>query len=116
MAVGLVASVSPWKQPAADYVQRAEAMLPMLRQHVPESERLRQVHPDVVAAMKQAGFFRILQPGRLGGAELQMRGMHQVVRTLAKGSASASWILMVMLAHSWILGMFPEDGTGRNRG
>jgi alkylation response protein AidB-like acyl-CoA dehydrogenase len=91
------------------YAQRAEALLPMLRQHAPDSERTRSVHPDVVAAMKQAGFFRILQPARLGGSELPMRDMHRVVRTLATGSSAASWILMVILAHIWILGMFPEE-------
>ena len=92
-----------------DYAQRAEALLPMLRQYAPDDERSRSVHPDVVAAMKQAGFFRILQPTRLGGSELPLREMHRVVRTLARGSSAASWILMVTLAHTWILGMFPED-------
>ena len=97
-------------KPSGDvYVRRAEALLPMLRQYAPDSERSRSVHPDVVAAMKQAGFFRILQPMRLGGAELPLREMHRVVRTLATGSSAASWILMVILAHTWILGMFPEE-------
>jgi 3-hydroxy-9,10-secoandrosta-1,3,5(10)-triene-9,17-dione monooxygenase len=90
-------------------VKRAEAMLPLLLQYAPGSELSRSVHPDVVAAMKQAGFFRTLQSARLGGAELTMRDMHRVVRTLATGSSAASWILMVILAHTWILGMFPED-------
>ena len=89
-------------------VQRAEALLALLRHHAAAGEEEREVHPEVVAAMKQAGFFRILQPVRLGGAGLDLRAMHRVVRVLATGSASASWILMVLLAHSWILGMFPE--------
>ena len=92
-----------------EYAQRARALLPMLRQHAAEGERSRSVPPDVVAAMKHAGFFRILQPTRLGGSGLPLREMHRVVRTLAKGSSAASWILMVMLAHAWMLGMFPED-------
>lgn len=105
-----MSSVAQRLKPSADiYVQRAEAMLPMLRQHVADSEFTRSVHPDVVAAMKHAGFFRILQSTRLGGSELSMRDMHRVVRTLATGSSAASWILMVILAHIWILGMFPED-------
>jgi 3-hydroxy-9,10-secoandrosta-1,3,5(10)-triene-9,17-dione monooxygenase len=84
-------------------------MLPLLRQHAPASDAARSVAPEVVAAMKQAGFFRILQPSRLGGAELGMKAMHDVVRTLATGSSAASWILMVLLAHTWILGMFDPD-------
>lgn len=98
-----------WALDGDDLVQRAAAMLPLLRQHAPGSDDTRQVHPDIIGAMKQAGFFRILQPRRLGGAELTMRDMHRVVRTLATGSSAASWVLMVTLAHTWILGMFPED-------
>lgn len=98
-----------WNLSGDTYVQRAEGLLPMLREYAPGSELTRSVHPDVVAAMKRAGFFRILQPKRLGGSELPMREMHRVVRTLATGSSAASWILMVILAHTWILGMFPED-------
>ena len=95
--------------PADVYVQRAQALLPLLRQHAAHSELIRQVHPDVLQAMKHAGFFRILQSRRLGGAELPLHAMHQVVTTLARGSSAASWVLMVTLAHIWMLGMFPED-------
>ncbi len=91
-----------------DYVARAEAILPLLRQFEPGNNDRRTVHADAAAAMKQAGLFRILQPRRLGGAELGLRTMHDVVRILARGSPSAAWILMVLLAHSWILGMFDE--------
>ncbi len=90
-------------------VRRAEALLPLLHQHAAADEQTRIVHPDVVAAMREAGLFRILQPSRLGGAELDLRTMHRVVRTLATTSSSAAWILMVLLAHSWILGMFSEQ-------
>lgn len=104
------AAPAPWAADvsAETYVERARALLPLLRQHAAAGEHTRQVHPDVVVAMRQAGLFRILQPRRLGGAELPMRAMHQVVRSLATASPAASWILMVMLAHVWILGMFPE--------
>jgi 3-hydroxy-9,10-secoandrosta-1,3,5(10)-triene-9,17-dione monooxygenase len=103
------ATIERWKLSGDVYEQRARAMLPMLREYAPGSDGTRCVHPEVVAAMKQAGFFRILQPSRIGGSELTMRDMHRVVRILATASSAASWILMVTLAHSWILGMFPED-------
>ncbi len=90
------------------FVARAEALLPLLRRFEAANECDRRVHPDVVDAMKEAGFFRILQSRRIGGAECDLRTMHRVVRTLATASSSASWILMVLLAHTWILGMFDE--------
>ena len=108
MSASVIASPVRPPPTAQDYVQRAEALLPLMRRFEAENERSRQVHPEIVAAMKQAGLFRILQPRRLGGAELDLRAMHAVVRTLATGSSSAAWILMVLLAHTWILGMFDE--------
>ena len=109
MSASSIPQHSQWALSPDIYFQRAEALLPLLRRHDADSERARSVHPEIVAAMKQAGLFRILQPSRLGGAELDLRSMHRVVRTLATASPSASWILMVLLAHSWILGMFDEQ-------
>jgi 3-hydroxy-9,10-secoandrosta-1,3,5(10)-triene-9,17-dione monooxygenase len=92
-----------------EYVRRARALLPLLREHAAAADAARTLPPEIMAAMKRAGLFRILQPSRLGGAEHGMKAMHDVVRTLAHGSSAASWILMVLLAHTWILGMFSED-------
>ncbi len=104
------AAPAPWAADvsAETYVERARALLPLLRQHAAAADAARSVPPEVVAAMKQAGLFRILQPSRLGGAELGMKAMHDVVRTLSAGSSAASWLLMVLSAHTWILGMFSE--------
>jgi 3-hydroxy-9,10-secoandrosta-1,3,5(10)-triene-9,17-dione monooxygenase len=89
-------------------VARTRAILPMLRALEADNEANRRTHPDAIAAMREAGLFRILQPSRLGGVEGDLRTMHEVVRLLATASASASWVLMVVLAHTWILGMFDE--------
>jgi 3-hydroxy-9,10-secoandrosta-1,3,5(10)-triene-9,17-dione monooxygenase len=77
-----------------EYIRRADALLPLLRQRATQDDADRCVHPDVIAAMKQVGLFRILQPRRLGGAELDLRTMHQVIRRLATASPSASWVLV----------------------
>ena len=103
------AAPAPWRRQPDEYIERAEALLPLLRRHAASDDASRCVHPDSIAAMKQAGLFRILQPRRLGGAELDLRTMHRVIRTLATASPSASWVLMVLLAHTWVLGMFDEE-------
>lgn len=107
MSSVVVETASPGAS-ARGYADRARDLLPMLREYEPRNEAQRSVHPDVVAAMRAAGLFRILQPSRLGGAELDLRAMHAVVGTLSTASPSAGWILMVLLAHTWILGMFDE--------
>ncbi len=93
----------------ARYDERAAALLPLLRERAAADDEARSVHPGVIAAMRDAGLLRILQPARLGGAERDFRTMHQVVGTLAAASPSAAWVLMVLVAHSWILGMFDEQ-------
>ncbi|MBN9561811.1 MAG: acyl-CoA dehydrogenase family protein [Alphaproteobacteria bacterium] len=108
MSVAMAAGARHDEVSSDEYIKRAEALLPLLRSHAAANEETRSIHPDVIAAMKQAGLFRILQPRRLGGAELDLRTMHRVIRTLATASPSASWVLMVLVAHSWILGMFDE--------
>ncbi len=90
------------------YIARAKTLLPLLRQFEDRHEADRRVSPEIVTALKQAGLFRILQSRRLGGAELDLRTMHEVVRLLATASSSTAWIVMVLLAHTWILGMFDE--------
>jgi 3-hydroxy-9,10-secoandrosta-1,3,5(10)-triene-9,17-dione monooxygenase len=90
------------------YLERASALLPLLRRFADEDEARRSVHPEVMTALQHAELVRILQPGRLGGAELDLRTMHQVVRIVATTSPSAAWVLMVLIAHGWILGMFDE--------
>lgn len=90
------------------YLERAITLQPLLERLAPDSEMRRSVHPDAIAALKEAGLYRITQPRRIGGAELDLRAMHRVVRALAWGCPAASWVLMVQLAHTWILGMFPE--------
>ena len=93
----------------ARYAERAASLLPLLRQSAAAGDEARCVHPGVIAAMRDAGLLRILQPARLGGAERDFRTMHQVVSSLAAASPSAAWVLMVLVAHSWILGMFDEQ-------
>lgn len=94
---------------AKELLERAEALHPLLAGFAAESERRRAVHPEAIQALRQAGLFRLSQPRRLGGAELDLRAMHAVVRSLAHACPATSWVLMVLLGHTWILGMFPEE-------
>src|SRR6185312_16221965 len=106
MSAAMAARARPGGTSSSDYIERAEALLPLLREHAARDDERRCVHPDVIAAMRQAGLLRILQPHRLGGAALDLRTVHRVVRTLATAAPSASWVLMVLGGHNWVLGMF----------
>jgi len=51
-------------------LQRAEALLPGLRERAAATEALRRLPAETEAAFHENGLFRVLQPARVGGAEL----------------------------------------------
>src|SRR6185436_1678897 len=62
--------------PAPDFatlLQRAEALVPVLRERAPQGEELRQLPDETIADLHRTGLFRILQPKRVGGSELPFR-------------------------------------------
>jgi len=56
-------------------------------------ERQRELPEPIVAAMVERGFFRMLLPRSVGGAELLPAPYVRVVEEIAKGDASAAWCL-----------------------
>jgi indole-3-acetate monooxygenase len=79
--------------PGTEYLERARAFVPELAAAAPEIERRRELPEPVVAAMVERGFFRMLLPHSLGGAELPPAPYVRVVEEIAKGDASAAWCL-----------------------
>jgi 3-hydroxy-9,10-secoandrosta-1,3,5(10)-triene-9,17-dione monooxygenase len=71
-------------------------------------DRARRVVPESMRAMVAAGMFRIPQPARVGGYELTLRTLADAVTTLSEACPSSGWVLMVMGAHHWCMGSFPE--------
>jgi alkylation response protein AidB-like acyl-CoA dehydrogenase len=80
-------------QRGGDYLQRARDFVPELAAAAPEIERMRELPEPVVAAMVERGFFRMLLPRSVGGAELLPALYVRVVEEIAKGDASAAWCL-----------------------
>jgi indole-3-acetate monooxygenase len=79
--------------PGAKYLERAQDFVPELAAAAPEIDRQRELSEPVVAAMVERGFFRMLLPRSLGGAELLPAPYVRVVEEIAKGDASAAWCL-----------------------
>src|SRR4029077_13740703 len=66
-----------------DFIQRARDLAPLLTEAGDEIERRRELPEHVVAALIDGGFFRMLQPKFLGGAELRPVLFTQVTEALA---------------------------------
>ena len=53
-----------------DYVARVKALAPLLAAHAQEIDKRRELPKEIIDRMVDEGFFRLLLPRSLGGAEL----------------------------------------------
>ncbi|MDX1733153.1 MAG: acyl-CoA dehydrogenase family protein [Halioglobus sp.] len=88
--------------------QAARDMLPALRERSVETARLGQLPEATVTEMQEAGFFRIMQPARYGGFELDPEVFFRVQMILAEACMSTAWVLGVVAIHNWQLGLFDD--------
>jgi alkylation response protein AidB-like acyl-CoA dehydrogenase len=76
---------------AAEFLARARDLVPLLDAAGPRIEAARELTPDVLAALYEAGMFRCLLPESVGGAELDPMSYVAVLETLAGADASTAW-------------------------
>jgi alkylation response protein AidB-like acyl-CoA dehydrogenase len=76
-----------------DYVRRAREFAPELAAAADEIECRRELPEPVIAALAERGFFRLLLPRSLGGAELLPASFVPVIEEIAKADASTAWCL-----------------------
>ncbi len=90
----------------AAMIERARALVPRLRDRAPGTEELRRLPPETERDLHDAGLFRIVQPKRVGGGELDYVALVDCADVLAQGDASVAWNFANLASHHWMLGMF----------
>lgn len=94
-----------------ELVARARALIPMLRERAESVEKARCVSPETIDEFKRAGFFRILQPKRWGGWEMNPAVFMKVLMEVGRGCCSSGWNLMILGLHQWEFGLLdPQAG------
>jgi 3-hydroxy-9,10-secoandrosta-1,3,5(10)-triene-9,17-dione monooxygenase len=88
-----MSSVLEVESPPAGLAARATALLPLLRANAAEAERNCLLTKDVVAAVTEAGLFRLAAPAALDGLGATMREQSSVVAELARACPSTAWIV-----------------------
>lgn len=97
-------------RPTADeFLRRAEALVPALRERRAEADRIRRVPDQTLVDFHEAGFFRMLQPTDYGGFELHPSAFFDVQMTLASACPSSAWIMGVIGIHNWHLALFDRQ-------
>jgi alkylation response protein AidB-like acyl-CoA dehydrogenase len=103
-----------------EVMRRVRAIALQLSQRAQDCDAAREVVPESMRAMIEAGLFRIPQSKRTEGYELSLRTLNDAVTLLSESCPSSGWVLMVMGAHHWCMGSFPEEsqnevfGNGRD--
>ncbi|MGN8543705.1 acyl-CoA dehydrogenase family protein [Bradyrhizobium sp. 13971] len=90
-------------------VARAKALVPALRERASRTEELRRLPPETERDLLDSGLFRILQPKRVGGSELDYVALVDCADALGQGDASVSWNFANLASHHWMLGMFAPE-------
>lgn len=102
---------------AADYltpdalrlIEAAQKLVPILAERARNTDEAGIVPPESVREIAEAGLFRVLQPKRWGGFELDPRVFYIIQMTLAQGCMSTAWIFGVIGVHNWQIGLFSEQ-------
>lgn len=90
----------------ADYVARAQALAPLLRQRSEATNALGRVPREIIDAMLGEGLFTLLQPKRFGGTERGLVPFVDCAIALGSGCGSAGWVFSVVSIHQFHLGLF----------
>jgi resorcinol 4-hydroxylase (FADH2) len=84
-------------------------LLPAIRAKASETERARRVPDEHVEALREIGFFRLVQPAVFGGDEREFAVLADLIMDIAQACASTAWVCGLLSAHQWMLGLFAAE-------
>ena len=89
-------------------LERARGLIPILTERASRQQEHRRILSETIADLKTAGLFRILQPRRYGGYELDPGAFFDVQMALAEGDVSVGWVFGIVGVHSFHLALFHD--------
>jgi 3-hydroxy-9,10-secoandrosta-1,3,5(10)-triene-9,17-dione monooxygenase len=92
----------------AHMIARAKALIPRLRERASRTEELRRLPPETERELHESGLFRILQPKRVGGSELDYVALVDGADAIGQADASVAWNWANLASHHWMLAMFDK--------
>ncbi|WP_103384531.1 acyl-CoA dehydrogenase family protein [Pseudonocardia dioxanivorans] len=92
---------------AAELVNRARTLQPLLRRNAAAGETDRRVVEESIEALTAAGLFKVAVPKRYGGYETSMRTMLDVSAAVAEADGGTAWVVTLTNVCAWLTGLFP---------
>jgi alkylation response protein AidB-like acyl-CoA dehydrogenase len=88
---------------------KVEAVLGLIAQNAERAESDRRVPTENIDALRDAGFFKALQPAKFGGTPMGAEDYTPVVVAVATACASTAWASGLLAQHSHIIGMMSPE-------
>jgi alkylation response protein AidB-like acyl-CoA dehydrogenase len=92
-----------------DLVARIRELHPLLERNSAQGEQDRRVVEESIAALTDAGIFKIAQPRRYGGYEMPVRTQLEVSAAIAEADGGTAWVVTLCNQCAWMTGLFPEQ-------
>ena len=67
------------------------------------------VAPENVTALREIGFFKLVQPRAFGGYEQDFATLVGLTSEIAQSCAATAWVCGLLAAHQWLLASFPAE-------
>jgi alkylation response protein AidB-like acyl-CoA dehydrogenase len=94
-------------QSAAELVDRARALAPLLKENAAEGEQTRRVVQESIDALADAGLFKLMVPRRYGGHETSLGTLLDVCAEVGAADGGTSWVVTLLNAGAWMTSLFP---------
>jgi 3-hydroxy-9,10-secoandrosta-1,3,5(10)-triene-9,17-dione monooxygenase len=92
-----------------ELIDRARDLLPVLAERAPLAAELRRLPDETIEDFHRLGFFKVVQPRRYGGYEMDPSIIFDLQLELGRACASSAWVYGVLNVHSWQLALFPRE-------
>ncbi len=88
--------------------EAVEALLPKFQERSDVARKQRMLPAASIAELKAAGYFRLLQPQRYGGLELEPADFGQLVLMISESCAATGWVCGVIGVHPFQLALYDQ--------
>ncbi|MGV9826780.1 3-hydroxy-9,10-secoandrosta-1,3,5(10)-triene-9,17-dione monooxygenase oxygenase subunit [Gordonia sp. NPDC003429] len=96
-------------QAAAQVLEQINTLLPEIEQRAQYTEDLRRVPDENVELLRDAGFFKLMQPAQWGGYQTDPVTFYEAVRRIATACGSTGWVAGIIGIHNWHLALFDQQ-------
>ena len=113
MTTGLEIAAGP-KMERAELLARVASLTPLIEEYAARSEVLGTLAPEVAAALRQAGLFRLWSASEVGGYDINLADQLEILVAVAQADMSTCWSLMISASSSAVMAArLPNEGVSQ---